>query len=313
MDIGVSSSERKPVATVTVGSVAISIYTAPVTVRTKSKSAATDSSNAASVPESKTYQSFQVTHYKGNRRVLQRRKTLDKAKALAKEIAGRLNRDGSRAQYFTEIDRRIYTLAQMKSQSLNLEVDEVCRKYGELQQRLKTGTLEEAVDFFNSHGQRVRHGAAIERVYEEYLQHLTKRGAGHYHLRDVKRYVGNFVETVPGLISAIQTPEIDAFFARLGGSARNKNNHRRGIIAFFNFAQEKGFLPHGILHAAATTPRRKRLSWLPVWQGWLPVRCPWPWANMFRSARNVTRSRRTLGLKRTNLRQSRKPNYRSLR
>jgi len=34
MDIGVSSSERKPVATVTVGSVAISIYAAPVTVAT---------------------------------------------------------------------------------------------------------------------------------------------------------------------------------------------------------------------------------------------------------------------------------------
>ena len=108
---------------------------------------------------------------------MQRRNTLEKAKALAKEIAGRLNRDGSRAQYFTEKDRRIYTLAQVKSQSLGLEVDEVCRKYGELQQRLKTGTLEEAVDFFNAHGQRVRHGATIESVYAEYLaaSHQTRR------------------------------------------------------------------------------------------------------------------------------------------
>jgi integrase len=141
----------------------------------------------------------------------------------------------------------------VKSESLGLEVDEVCRKYGELQQRLKTGTLEEAVDFFNSHGQRVRHGATMESVYAEYLQHLTKRGVGIYHLRDVKRYVGTFVDTFPGLISAIQTPEMDSYFARLGGSARNKNNHRKGVIAFYNFAQEKGFLPHGILHAAATT------------------------------------------------------------
>ena len=252
MAIGVSSKERKPVATVTVGSVAISIYAAPVIVRAATPAAA-DSSRAASATESKVYQSFQVAHYEGARRILQRRNTLDKAKALAKEIAGRLNRDGSRAQYFTDKDRRIYTLAQVKSQSLNLEVDEVCRKYGELQQRLKTGTLEEAVDFFNAHGQRVRHGAAIESVYAEYLEHLTKRGVGNYHRRDVKRYVGNFVEIFPGLISAIQTPEIDAYFARLGGSARNKNNHRKGVIAFYNFAQEKGFLPHGILHAAATT------------------------------------------------------------
>ena len=253
MEIGVSSCERKPVATVTVGSVTISIYASPVTVRPEAKPAAADSSHPASVPDSKTYESFQVVHYEGNRRIFQRRNTLEKAKALAKEIAGRLHRDGSRALYFTEKDRRIYTLAQVKSESLGLEVDEVCRKYGELQQRLKTGTLEEAVDFFNSHGQRVRHGATMESVYAEYLQHLTKRGVGIYHLRDVKRYVGTFVDTFPGLISAIQTPEMDSYFARLGGSARNKNNHRKGIIAFYNFAQEKGFLPHGILHAAATT------------------------------------------------------------
>jgi integrase len=109
------------------------------------------------------------------------------------------------------------------------------------------------VDFYNAHGQRVRHGAAIESVYVEYLEHLTKRGVGHYHLRDVKRYVGNFVTAFPGLISAIQTPQMDAYLAGLGGSARNKNNHRKGLIAFYNFAQEKGFLPHGILHAAAAT------------------------------------------------------------
>ncbi|HEY5345012.1 MAG TPA: hypothetical protein VIK62_01560 [Verrucomicrobiae bacterium] len=237
MVTGIPSSGKKPVATVTVGSVAISIYASPVTVGT----------------EAKTYESFQVVHYEGNRRIFQRRNTLEKAKVLAKEIAGRLQRDGSRAEYFTEKDRRIYTLAQIKSQSLGLEVDEVCRKFAELQQRLKTGKLEEAVDFFNAHGQRVRHGAAIESVYEEYLQHLIKRGVGTYHLRDVQRYAGNFVKAFPGLISAIQTPEIDAYLARLGGVARNKNNHRNGIVAFYNFAQEKGFLPHGILHAAAAT------------------------------------------------------------
>jgi hypothetical protein len=125
MEIGVPSSEKKPFATVTVGSVTISIIAAPVTLRTGSKPAAADSNSAASVPEFKTYQSFQVAHYEGKRRILQRRNTPEKAKALAREIAGRLHRDGSRAQYFTEKDRRIYTLAQVKSQSLGLEVDEV--------------------------------------------------------------------------------------------------------------------------------------------------------------------------------------------
>jgi integrase len=215
--------------------------------------AAADSSSAASATESKVYQSFQVAHYEGARRILQRRNTLDKAKALAKEIANRLSRDGARAQYLTEKNRRVLILAQTATSPLGMEVDEVCRRYAELQQRLKTGTLDEAVSFYLAHGQRVRHGAAIESVYVEYLEHLTKRGVGHYHLRDVKRYVGNFVAAFPGLISAIQTTTIDAHLSRLGGSARNKNNHRKALIAFYNFAREKGFLPPGILHAAATT------------------------------------------------------------
>ena len=119
MEIGVSASERKPVATVTVGSVAISIYASSVTVRPEAKPVTADSS-AASVPEAKTYESFQVVHYESNRRIFQRRNTLEKAKVLAKEIAGRLQRDGSRAEYFTEKDRRIYILAQIKSQSLGV-------------------------------------------------------------------------------------------------------------------------------------------------------------------------------------------------
>ena len=247
MGIGVSSKERKPVATVSVGSVAVPIYAAPVTVRK-----APDMDGAAD-EESKTYPSFQVAHYEGARRILQRRNSLDKAKALAKEIAGRLNRDGARAQFFTEKDRRIYTLAQLRSQPLGLEVDEVCRRYAGFQERLKTGTLDEAVSFYLAHGQRVRHGVTITEVYAEYLEHLARRGVGHYHLRDTKRYVGGVVEAFPGLISAVQTTDIDAYLMRLGGSARNKNNHRRAIISFFNFAQEKGFLPHGSLHAAAAT------------------------------------------------------------
>ena len=215
--------------------------------------AAADSRSAASATESKIYQSFQVAHYEGNRRILQRRNTLDKAKALAKEIANRLSRDGARAQYLTEKDRRVLILAQTATAPLGLEVDEVCRRYAEFQARLTTGTLDEAVSFYLAHGQRVRHGATIASVYAEYLEHLAKRGVGHYHLRDTKRYVGGIVDAFPGLISAVQTTDIDAYLMRLGGSARNKNNHRRAVISFFNFAQEKGFLPHGILHAAAAT------------------------------------------------------------
>ena len=51
VEIGVSPSERKPVAAVTVGSVTISIYASPVTVRADSKLASAPASGAPVLPD----------------------------------------------------------------------------------------------------------------------------------------------------------------------------------------------------------------------------------------------------------------------
>jgi integrase len=70
------------------------------------------------------------------------------------------------------------------------------------------------------------------------------------------------VEAFAGIFGRIQTAEIDAFLADLGGKSRNKNNHRDAIISFYKFAEEKGFLPYGLRLAAKGTteffePRQK--------------------------------------------------------
>jgi integrase len=113
--------------------------------------------------------------------------------------------------------------------------------------------VEQAVDFMNDHGQHVRHGATSDDVLQEYLVHLTKRGVGDYHMRDVKRYIGGFVAAFPGVFSRVQTAQIDAHLAKIGGKAGNKNNHRDAIISFYKFAEEKGFLPYGLRLAAKGT------------------------------------------------------------
>lgn len=218
------------------------------------------------LPEIKYYDSFVITYYEGSVRKTPRRNTLEKAKKLAEEVAKRLSKDGAKAEFLSERDRRILVLARNSAQTLGMDVDSACRKLVELQQRLKAGTLEQAVDFHNDHGQRVKHGVANTVIYTEYLAHLEKRGAGGYHERDVKRYVGPFIEEFPGPISPIQTPDIDTYLGSLDKKqqekrndedyktrARSKNNVRDAIIGYFNFAQEKGYLPQGIPHAASLT------------------------------------------------------------
>ena len=262
---GSPKQREKPIAEISSGSVTIPIYASPVTVKLGKKSsqkAGVDSKPDDGGSDCKTYPSFKIVYYEGTRRIFRRRSTLAKAKALAKELAGQLACDGVRSEYLTEQDRRIYVLAQKAVQPLNLEIDQACRLYADLRTRVKGATLEEAVDFHNTFGQRVRHGATTEEVYQEYLQHLEKRGAGDYHVRDVDRLVGGLVNAFPGPIARIDTPDIDDFLSRRGGKSRNKNNWRRGIIAYFNFAQKKNFLPKNLEHAAAATcefsdPRQK--------------------------------------------------------
>ncbi len=66
----------------------------------------------------------------------------------------------------------------------------------------------------------------------------------------------------PGPIARNNALELDDFLSRRSGRSRNKNNWRKGIIAFYNFAQKKDFLPKNLEHAAAATcefvdPRQK--------------------------------------------------------
>ncbi len=73
------------------------------------------------------------------------------------------------------------------------------------------------------------------------------------------------MEAFPGQIAKIDTPEIHDFLTGLEGQARNKNNWRNEIIAFFNFARKKNFLPKSLEHAAAATsefsaPRQKIIT-----------------------------------------------------
>lgn len=258
--------EGKKVDEVTVGSVTIEIFQSRNSAKVRKKPA--EGSPAGNTPEFeiKYYDSFLIPYYEGSIRKVPRRSTLEKAQKLAKETATRLNKDGARAEILSERDRRIYVLAKASAQKLGMDVDAACRKLLELQERLKKGTLEQAVDFHNDHGQRVKHGVANTEIYKEYLSHLEKRGGGEYHLRDVGRYVGPFVDEYPGSISPIQTPDIDHYLGALDAKqqkkrkdknyttrARSKNNVRDGIIQYYNFAQEKGFLPQGIPHAASLT------------------------------------------------------------
>ncbi len=265
VDNGVEKEDLgKKVDEVTVGSVTVPIFFSPTRIKvSKPTFDPANAGNGSAQMEYKTYDSFVITYYEGSVQQTRRRNTLAKAKNFAKETADRINKEGARAVFFSEKDRRIFVLARAAAKKVEMEVDEICRKFAELQTRLKNGTLDQAVSFYNDHGQRVKHGVANTVIYKDYLEHLEQRGAGAYHSRDVERFVGPFIKAFRGSISPITTADIDKYLKALKkkkekkrkkkNKARTYNNVRDAVIGYFNFAQEKGYLPQGMPNAASLT------------------------------------------------------------
>jgi len=245
---------RKSVGFAVYESVRLPIYYRPVKVKLKASPNGTNGeARLSSEPASKVYDSFQIAFFESGRWRTARAPTLTEAKVKGRLIAKRLAENGSKVPELSHVERRIYLAARSILQPHKIEVDAAARILAELLERLNGTSLQQAVDFFIAHGRGMISGATTERVYKAYLEHLHRRGVGNHHLRDVKRFVGAFVETFPVEIATIRTQAIDGWLGALGGKARNKNNARDKVISFFNFAVDKHYLPQDTPHVAKAT------------------------------------------------------------
>jgi len=169
-----------------------------------------------------------------------REATLNEALTTGKAIAKEIALHGQATISLPPEECRIYLSAKKVLEPLGLAVDEGARQLGEILKSLDGESFHAVHAVYKASSQKLKLGATTKEVYQHYLtEQQVVRGNGEYHIRDVERYVGKFVETHPGEIVPITTEEIDRWLKGLGGKARNKNNARDHVIAFFNFAQQR--------------------------------------------------------------------------
>ena len=242
-------SRRQPVDFGSWGSVKLPIYFSPLKVKVPTEGATGNGGNGAralkSVDAVKTYDSFVFYYYERGTRRKGRGPTLERAKAKAKNIAKRLAQEGDQTIELSQAERRVYVNARSILASHDLEVDSGARLLHDLLVRLNGASLQQAVDFFNAHGKDVLSGVKMEEILDAYMEDLERRGVGHHHKRDVTKFIGGFVRAFPSEPAVVHTKQIDLWLGQSGGKARNKNNARDKVIAFFNFMEQKGYLPKG--------------------------------------------------------------------
>ena len=243
---------EEPVDFVTWGAVSLPIRYSPVKSRVIDPSVPRVKGQPPTYVE-KVYDSFYVdVRIAGKDRL--RAPSIAEAKKIGEPIAKQLAKEGEDSIFIPPEERRIYVIAKKVIAPFGMDVDEAVRRFAGIQQRLKGENFEKVMGIFEATKQKLKLGIKTPKIFEEYLyDQEVIRGNSEYHVRDVQKFVGKFAKDCSGEILPIVTDQIDDWLRKLGGGARNKNNARKHVIAFFNFGQQKGYLPKDVEHAALGT------------------------------------------------------------
>ena len=243
---------EKPIDYVTWGAVSLPIRRDPVKSRIIDPSAPRVPGQPPKYIQ-KIYDSYYVdARLAGKGRI--RAPSIAEAKKVGEPIAKQLAKEGEAAIFIPPEERRIYVIAKKSAESLNLEVDEAVRRLAGMLRRLNGENFEQVMGVYEAAKRKLKLGVKTGAIYDAYLfDQEVIRGNSEYHVRDVQKFVGKFVKDQPGEIIPIETDQIDGWLRKLGGGSRNKNNARKHVIAFYTFAQQKGYLPRDTEHAALGT------------------------------------------------------------
>lgn len=205
----------------------------------------------------KEYESFYVdARAVGRGRI--RGATLREAKENGLPVAKEIAKEGAEAIQLPPEERRIYVIAKQALAPFGMAVDAGARRLAEILTQLKGVPFDKVFQVYEACSQKLVLGAVNTDIYLTYLhEQEVVRGNSKYQVRDVKRWVGQFVKKFPGEIIPITTPQIQGWLNSFKGKARTKNNARDYVIGYFNFAKKNHYLPNNVAHAAAETTEYK--------------------------------------------------------
>jgi len=234
------------------GATAIRIYRSPLKVPASEPTAGSTSDN----PESKSYDSYVVSYYKGGQRLRSRFKSLQQARDKADAIRTILLNEDSTALQLTGQDSVIHARAKSLIGNFGVSLDQVAQEYKEAREALGQTPLMEAVRFYERFGKSVKEAKSIPAIVEELNANLRADGKSEYHLRDTKRRLETFAMAFPRPIMEVGTKEISDWLRALKGTSakgqsvplapKSRNHHRNSIVQLFNYARDQGYLPKGL-------------------------------------------------------------------
>jgi integrase len=193
------------------------------------------------------YQSFLVSYYSGGRRIQERAKTLEAAKAKAKAAIKQITEGSGRLVALTAVEVADYVAAVRTLRPLgNVSLSDIAADYVAAAELLPKGARlrDAATDYAKAHKRKAELSAvSVADLKDKFLAAKKNEELSDRYLEDATSRLTKFAKGFRCNIASVTADQITTWLDGIKARGRTRNNYRNSIIALFRYARTQGYLP----------------------------------------------------------------------
>ena len=179
---------------------------------------------------------------------------LDDAKAECDNVLKKITRGDLEALRLTGRERQIFVAAAEALVPTGVSLDIAAREFATAFEILGHDAIIEAARFYKKHVESELPDITVTEAVAKFAEAKATEGMSKTYLKDIRGakapdgkppsagLLGRFATAFQMHLKAVMTEDLRVYLAGLKVGPVAKNNHRRLIVALFNFAKEEGWL-----------------------------------------------------------------------
>src|SRR5207248_7047119 len=168
---------------------------------------------------------------------------LELAKREANTIALNLAEGDLEALKLTGREKQIYVEAEQVLARTGIPLHSVAHEFARCFDILGHGGIVEAARYFKKHVEAGLPDVTLAEAVSRFTEAKKAEGMSDLYLKDIRGYLGRFAGQLQCNIATIQPEDLRQYLSALDAGPVTRNNHRRLLVALFNFAKGEGWLP----------------------------------------------------------------------
>jgi integrase len=167
---------------------------------------------------------------------------LGTAKREADAIALNLAHGDLQALKLTGAERQIYVEASRAVERTGIPLNSAACEFARAFDILGHAGIVEAARYYKKHVETGLPDLTVEEAVAKFTEAKKAEGVSKLYQRDIRRYLGRFKDRFQCNIATIQPDDLRAYLGGMKAGPVTKNNHRRVLVALFNFAKSENYL-----------------------------------------------------------------------